>query len=289
MTALTHEQVKCPFLRHISFVSPDLLTRNRPGGLWSFVRTVNPYIPSLASKARAFVVCLLVTFGQYGWKGLACLYAPDITRLDEVPRISHPDLFQTNIPDVEEYLRNAADSHGTVSKATIKALKQTIAERLGVVPNYASNMETERVCEIAQTRNGRVDVSRVLSFLDPRKMTHPFFPHVQPYVHVPLYQYPSHWIRSIGMRAIVNANAQAAGVDSQTIHTVIDAQYRAPSPWDRMARWMLSEPTILPATDTDPNEGIRAQPVPSILMSRLNRAYCWSLDTTQWPDGHPEI
>jgi hypothetical protein len=239
MEALTYDNVKCPFLRHISFVSPDLLTRNRPGGLWSFVRTVNPYIPRLADKIKALVICLIVTFGQYGWKGLACLYAPDITRLDDAPSASHPDLFQTNLPYVEEYLRNAADSHGTVSKATIKALKKTIAERLGVVPNFASNMETDQLCTMTQTRNGRVDVSRVLAFLDPHKMTHPFFPHVQPYIHVPLYQYPSHWILSIGTRAIVSASAQSAIVDYPSIHTVIDAQYREPSPWDRIARWLL--------------------------------------------------
>ena len=289
METRTHDNVKCPFLRHVSLASPDLMTYNRHGGLWAFVRTVNPYLPSLSGKINALVMCLVVTFGQYGWKGLACMYAPDIARLDDAPPVSHPDLFQTNLLYVEEYMRSAADLNGTVSKATIKALKQTIADRLNVSPNVASRAETDLLCHMARARNGRVDVDRVLSFLDPHNTTHPFLPHVQPYVHVPLCQYPAHWILSITARAIASAGAYAAVVDYHSIHKVLDVQYRDPSPWDRMARWLLGEPTMLPASVCNPNEEIRAHLVPAILLSRLNRAYCWRLDATRWPDGRPEI
>ncbi|MEX1236521.1 MAG: hypothetical protein WEB56_16180 [Roseovarius sp.] len=82
-----------------------------------------------------------VTYHQKGSMAFLRQEAPDIYRLDEVPTVSHDDLFQLFIPDLPE-MAEARAVEGQTTLQDIVEMKEWGAAQTGVIPNEASRAET---------------------------------------------------------------------------------------------------------------------------------------------------
>lgn len=152
--------ILCPFL---AMNPPD--TTN----LWTFVRGC---VENGQAYGMALFVATMVTYRQKGLMAVLRHEAPDIYRLHEVPGVSHEDLYQNYIPELQA-LADTMATDGQLTLQNLVEMKEWVATQVGVVPNEASRIETA----LLFVRSGgdmetwtvdRDDVFRLLSGQKPR-------------------------------------------------------------------------------------------------------------------------
>ncbi|MGX9355138.1 hypothetical protein ACS3SW_08235 [Roseobacteraceae bacterium S113] len=121
--------IHCPFL---AMNPPD--TTN----LWTFARGC---VDNGQSYAMALFVATMVTYSQKGLLAVLRHEAPDIYRLDQVPGISHDDLYQDFIPELRDIAETRARD-GYINLQDLVEMKEWVAEQVGVTPGKASKTET---------------------------------------------------------------------------------------------------------------------------------------------------
>ncbi|MEM6638118.1 MAG: hypothetical protein AAF667_19790 [Pseudomonadota bacterium] len=89
----------------------------------------------------ALIVATMVTYSQKGLLAVLRHEAPDIYRLDQVPGISHEDLYRNCIPELRE-MAQARAVDGLITLQDLVELKEWVAEKVGVTPSEASKTET---------------------------------------------------------------------------------------------------------------------------------------------------
>ncbi|MEM9608337.1 MAG: hypothetical protein AAGA99_13005 [Actinomycetota bacterium] len=112
-------------------------------------------------------VTLQVTWKQQGLLAALSNRAPDVDRLDEVPGISHLDLY-TTFPAVVRRELAGREVGGRVRLQDLVAIKESIAEHAGVTAIDSSRIETALLFLMAggDLDTGLVSVSDVLRLLD---------------------------------------------------------------------------------------------------------------------------
>jgi len=121
--------ISCPFL---AMDPPD--TTN----MWTFARGCEA---NGMSYSMAIFVSMQITYAQKGLLAVLRHETPDIYRLREVPGISHDDRYAIFQPE----LRVMADEMANDGRLTLQdlvALKEWVAQEIGVIPNDASRIET---------------------------------------------------------------------------------------------------------------------------------------------------
>lgn len=121
--------ILCPFL---AMNPPD--TTN----MWSFTRGC---VDNGMDYSMALFVTVQVTYLQKGMFAVLRHQAPDIYRLDEVPGISHEDLYSRYVPELRE-LANDLAIDGKLKLQDLVVMKEWVAKQVGVSPNEASQTET---------------------------------------------------------------------------------------------------------------------------------------------------
>ncbi len=121
--------ILCPFL---AMNPPD--TTN----VWTFARGC---VDNGQSYSMALIVATMVTYAQKGLWAVLRHEAPDIYRLDQVPGISHDDLYQNYIPELRE-MAVARAVEGQVTLQDLVEMKEWVADQVGVTPGEASKTET---------------------------------------------------------------------------------------------------------------------------------------------------
>ncbi|MEM8776742.1 MAG: hypothetical protein AAGF53_17040 [Pseudomonadota bacterium] len=121
--------ILCPFL---AMNPPD--TTN----VWTFARGCED---NGQSYSMALIVATMVTYSQKGLWAVLRHEAPDIYRLDQVPGISHNDLYQNFIPELREMAEMRA-RNGLITLQDLVEMKEWVGEQVGVTPGEASQTET---------------------------------------------------------------------------------------------------------------------------------------------------
>ncbi|MEM8903034.1 MAG: hypothetical protein AAGF02_04965 [Actinomycetota bacterium] len=108
-----------------------------------------------------------VTWKQQGLLAALSNRAPAVDRLDEVPGISHLDLYTTSLAAVRRQLADR-EVDGRVRLQDLVAIKETIAQRAGVDIIDSSRIETALLFLMAggDLETGTVAVVDVLRLLD---------------------------------------------------------------------------------------------------------------------------
>ena len=92
----------------------------------------------------------------------------DLERLDEIPFVSHDDLYNSQFPGVESRLNDLADSDGFITLGDLVEVKQWVAEVTGV-ENISIFSQGETVFVFlgagGDLKEDRVLVADVLNFL----------------------------------------------------------------------------------------------------------------------------
>ncbi|MEL6958471.1 MAG: hypothetical protein AAGL89_05900 [Pseudomonadota bacterium] len=121
--------ILCPFL---AMNPPD--TTN----VWTFARGC---ADNGQAYSMALIVATMVTYSQKGLWAVLRHEAPDIYRLDQVPGISHDDLYQNHIPELREMAEVRAVD-GLITLQDLVEMKEWVADQVGVDPREASKTET---------------------------------------------------------------------------------------------------------------------------------------------------
>ncbi|MEM8974308.1 MAG: twin-arginine translocation signal domain-containing protein [Pseudomonadota bacterium] len=121
--------ILCPFL---AMNPPD--TTN----VWTFARGC---ADNGQAYSMAMIVATMVTYSQKGLLAVLRHEAPNIYRLDQVPGISHDDLYQNFIPELREMAEMRARD-GLITLQDLVEMKEWVAEQVGVTPGEASQTET---------------------------------------------------------------------------------------------------------------------------------------------------
>lgn len=135
-----------------------------------FLRIVDPDSASAGAFARdcrrhgmggwmAHLVTRQVTWKQQGWIAALLNRAPDIERLDEVPGVSHLDLYAAHPSVIREQLADRAID-GMVQYQDLVSIKEVIAELTGVDISNSSRIETALLFVMA---GGVLDTGEVAS------------------------------------------------------------------------------------------------------------------------------
>ena len=121
--------ILCPFL---AMNPPDATN------VWTFARGC---AENGQSYSMALIVATMVTYSQKGLWAVLRHEAPDIYRLDQVPGISHDDLYQNHIPELREFAATRA-VEDQITLQDLVEMKEWVADQIGVVPGEASKTET---------------------------------------------------------------------------------------------------------------------------------------------------
>ena len=155
--------ILCPFL---AMNPPD--TTN----VWTFARGC---ADNGQAYSMALIVATMVTYSQKGLWAVLRHEAPDIYRLDQVPGISHDDLYQNFIPDLRQMAAERA-VEGQITLQDLVEMKEWVADQVGVVPGEASKTETALLFvrsggDLSDWTVGLEDVFRLLSGQRPEADT----------------------------------------------------------------------------------------------------------------------
>jgi len=123
------ETILCPFL---AMNPPD--TTN----VWTFARGC---VENGQAYPMSLIVATMVTYAQKGLLAMLRHEAPDIYRLDQVPGISHDDLYQRFIPELRAMAEVKAVD-GLIMLQDLVEMKEWVAAHVGVTPSGASKTET---------------------------------------------------------------------------------------------------------------------------------------------------
>lgn len=143
-----------------------------------FLQVIKPNTTNASAFARscrrsgmgrwmAQFVTRQVTWKQQGLVAALTNRAPDLERLDEVPGISHPDLYNAFPTEVSDLLAQR-DVDGRVTLDDLVAIKEAVAELAGVDIIDSSRIETALLFTMAggDIESGAVralDVRRLLA------------------------------------------------------------------------------------------------------------------------------
>ena len=115
------KDILCPFLRS---VQPDV------SGIWKFTSDLSS--KGKMDRIMALFVAFDVTKKQKGLWAALTGQVPDLYRLDQVPGVSHPDLYRHQLDEVKEHLEKAVDSDGFVTLQDVVEAKKFVADKVGV-------------------------------------------------------------------------------------------------------------------------------------------------------------
>jgi hypothetical protein len=120
----------------------------------------------------ALVATCQVTVRQKGIVAFLRGQAPDLRRLDEVPGVSHTDLYRAYLPEVRAKATRAAVA-GQITLQDLVSIKEWIAKSEGVPVIVSSQIETALLFVRAggDLQTGLVDLESVLTLLDGRQPT----------------------------------------------------------------------------------------------------------------------
>lgn len=141
-------------------------------------RTTNikAFCDDLQDKGMQWTMCFgvaaTIVQRQKGFGALLAGEAPDIYRLDEVPGISHLDLYTKDFGLTTMMVGDATDEDGMISLDDLVRIKKQIAEREEVSEiNGASRIETTLafVKSGGDQKTGLVNATNVLTFLQGKE------------------------------------------------------------------------------------------------------------------------
>lgn len=154
-------EIMCPFLKII---------KPRTDNMWIFLRDCRR---AGVAWFFAFIFGFFIVGKQKGWGKAFMGHAPDIYALDQVPEVSHDDLFQNYMDGVKSRIAEAEDENGIITMQDLVNIKKWIAQQSNVAIIDSSKVETGLVFlgSGGEAKTGKVRGSDVIKFLQGQRPT----------------------------------------------------------------------------------------------------------------------